>query len=161
MAVPRVSGLVGGGVGALFQDGAVVGWGSLRHDGCSWRCAGGGSGSGDAAFGVGLLQKLFGDLLGAAGVVIGLLGFAVFVDGAGTLAEEVKDFAEIDVAPDFGPLLGSLWNGLQGVAEGVGGGLVILLVEEGFAHAEIGERAIGLNAQGALVLTDSVVVAAL
>ena len=70
-------------------------------------------------------------MLGAAGVVIGLLGFAVFVDGACALAEQVKDFAEIDVAPDFGPLLGGLRNGLQGVAEGVGGGLVILLVEEG------------------------------
>jgi len=74
-----------------------------------------------------------------------LLGFAVFVDGAGALAEQVKDLAEIDVAPDVGPLLGSLRNGLQGVAERVGGGLIILLVEKGFAHAEIGEWATGLD----------------
>jgi len=60
------------------------------------------------------------------------------------------------VAPDLGPLLRGFRNGLQRIAEGIGGGLVVLLIEEGFTHAEVGERAIGLNGEGALVLTDGV-----
>src|SRR6266404_1747481 len=118
-------------------------------------------GGGNRAFGVGLLQELLGHLLGAAGVVIGLLGFAVFVYGACTLAEQVEYLAEVEVAPDFGPLLGSFGDGLQRIAEGVGGGLIIFLIEESFPHAEVGQRAIRLNREGALVLADGVVVAAL
>ena len=69
---------------------------------------------------VGFLQVAFGDLLGAAGIVVGLLGLAVFVDGALALRQHVEDFSEIDVAPDLGPFFGGFRNGLQSFAEGVG-----------------------------------------
>src|SRR5258708_11268947 len=144
--------------GALFQDGAVVACRSLRR---GWDCTGARSSGGDGAFDVSLLQALLGDLLGATGVVVGLLGLPVLIDGASALAEQIEDFAEIDVAPPFGPLLRGLRNGLAGVAESVGGGLIILLIEKGFAHAEVGERSIGLNGKRALILADGVVVAAL
>src|SRR5256714_10804259 len=63
------------------------------------------------------------------------------------------------MAPGLSPLLGRLSDILQRFAESVSGGLVILLVENGFGHAEIGERSIGLNGEGALVFADGVVVA--
>src|SRR6202048_1343719 len=50
---------------------------------------------------------------------------------------------------------------VQRGAERVGGGVVILLIEKGFAHAEVGQGAIGLNGKSALVLPDRVVIAAL
>src|SRR5438874_10083667 len=56
------------------------------------------------------------------------------------------------MAPDFGPFFRRLRNILQSFAERVGGGLVVFLVEERFAHAEIGERAPGLDAERFLVL---------
>jgi hypothetical protein len=57
------------------------------------------------AFGLaeGLLQVLAGFVDGALGVVVGLDGEAVLVDGAVALAGEVEDFADGDVAPDLGP----------------------------------------------------------
>src|SRR5207253_3531173 len=68
--------------------------------------------------------------------------------------------SEINMAPDFGPFFRRLRNILQSFAERVGGGLVVFLVEERFAHAEIGERAPGLDAERFLVLCDGVVKAA-
>ncbi len=56
------------------------------------------------------------------------------------------------MAPNFGPFFGRLRDGLQGFAEGVGRRLIIFLIEEGLAHAEIGERAAGLNGERALIL---------
>src|SRR6185312_8231227 len=111
--------------------------------------------------GVGFFEERFGDFLGAAGVVVGLFCFAVFVDGAFALAEQIENFAEIDVAPNFGPFFGRLGDSLQRFAERVRGGLIIFLVEECFAHAEICERAIGLNRESALILCDGVVILAL
>ena len=61
MAVPRA--LVGGGVGALFQDGAVVGRGSLRHGGCSRRQAGSVSVNGCSYAGL----EYVGELVGGTG----------------------------------------------------------------------------------------------
>ena len=62
---------------------------------------------------VGFLHEGAGFVDGALGVVVGLDGEAVFVDGAVALAGDVEDFAELDVAPDFGPA----W--LSVAAEGV------------------------------------------
>ena len=74
----------------------------------------------DAALGIGLLEPALGFELRAAGIVVGLLGFAVFVDGALALAQQVENLSQINVAPNFGPLFRRLGNGLQGLAEGVG-----------------------------------------
>src|SRR6267142_7160516 len=65
------------------------------------------------------------------------------------------------MAPDFRPLFGRLGHGLQGLAKGVRGCLIVLLVEEGFAHPEIRERAVRLNGKGTLILTNGVVEASL
>src|SRR5947209_8423017 len=77
---------------------------------------GGGSGDGSAALGVGLFQVALGFGLAASRVVVGLLGFAVFVDGALALRQHVKNLSKIDVAPAFGPLFRWLRNSLQGFA---------------------------------------------
>ena len=98
--------------------------------------------------------------MAASRVVVGLLRFTVLVDGALALRQHVKNLSKIDVAPAFGPLFRRLRNGLQGFAEGVGGRLIIFLVEEGFAHAEIRQRAARLNRERALILGDGVVEAA-
>src|SRR6266849_9192114 len=141
----------------LFQDGLFAGGGRGNCYGRLCGLGGGRGGYGSSAFGVGLFQETFGGPLRAAGVVVGLFGFGVFVDGALALAEHVKNFSEIDVAPDFSPFFRGLGHGLQGFAEGVGGGLIVLLVEEGLAHAEIGERAAWLNGKRSLILGDGVV----
>src|SRR5207253_908475 len=111
-------------------------------------------------FGVGLFQVALGFGLAASCVVVGLLGLAVLVDGALALRQHVKNLSKIDVAPAFGPLFRWLRNGLQSFAEGISGGLIILLIEEGLAHTEIRERAAGLNGERALVLGDGIVEAA-
>src|SRR5256884_2928431 len=46
---------------------------------------------------------------------------------------------------------------LQALAEGVAGGGVVLLIEESFAHAEVGKRSAGLGAKSFLVLHDGIV----
>ena len=60
---------------------------------------------GAGAFGLaeGLLQVLAGLVDRSLGVVVGLDGEAVLVDGAVALAGDVKDFADGDMAPDLGP----------------------------------------------------------
>src|SRR5262249_21948015 len=112
-----------------------------------------------AAFAIGLFQITFERFLCPAGVVVGLLGLAVLVDRPLALAEQIKDHAEVDMAPNLGPLLGGLRNALQRFAECIGGGLVVFLVEERLTHAEIGERPPGLDVQRLLILLDRVVVA--
>src|SRR5712664_2221222 len=145
----------------LFQDGLFAGGG--RGNGRrGFRGVGScGSGDGRSAFGEGLFQETFGDLLGAARVVVGLFRFAVFVDGAFALAEHVKNLSEVDMAPDFRPFFGWLRNGLQRFAERVRCRLIVFLVEEGLAHAEIGQRPVRLNRKGPLVLRHRIVKAAL
>src|SRR5580700_7374507 len=96
----------------LFQDWAVA---------CRWlgrRCgsrrrAAGRRGHENPAFGIGLLEIALGFELCAAGVVVGLFGFAIFIDGALALTQEIENFAEIDVAPDLGPLFRRFGDGLQ------------------------------------------------
>ena len=101
---------------------------------------------------VGLLHRGAGFVDGALGVVVGLDGEAVLVDGAVALAGDVEDFAELDVAPDLGPL--GVAVAAQSVAEGVGGGLVVALHEEDLADAVGGERAVLVGVEGLLVLGD-------
>src|SRR5579885_3664842 len=82
---------------------------------------------------VGLLDVAAGFVFGALGVVVGLQGLAVFVDGALALSGDVEDFAQLDVAPDLGPA--GIAIAVQAFAVGVGGGLVVALQEEDLDHA--------------------------
>src|SRR5689334_9199950 len=85
-------------------------------------------GSRRCGFGVGLLEGFFGFGLGATGIVPGLFGFAVFVDGARTVIGDVVYAAEINVRPHFGPSGVRVRAAFKGVAEGLRRGRVIPLV---------------------------------
>lgn len=100
----------------------------------------------------GLLEVLAGFVYGALGVVVGLDGQAVLVDGAVALAGAVEDLADGDVAPDFGP--GRLAVAAEGVAVGVDGGLIVALLEENLTDAVAGERALRIGLEGLLVLVE-------
>ena len=89
---------------------------------------------------------------GSLGVVVGLDGLAVLVDGALTLAGHVEDAAEFDVGPDLGPL--GVAVAAERIAEAVGGGLVVVLLEEDFADAIGGERAVLVGVEGLLVFDE-------
>ena len=69
----------------------------------------------------------------ALGVVVGLDGEAVLVDGAVALTGAVEDAGQFDVAPDLDPLRVAITA--KGIAEGVGGGLIVALHEEDLANA--------------------------
>ncbi len=98
---------------------------------------------------VGCLHEGAGFVDGSLGVVVGLDGLAVLIDGAVALAGDVEDTAELDVGPDLGPAGVSV--AAEGVAEGVGGGLIVALHEEDFADAIGGEGAGFVGVEGLLV----------
>ncbi len=102
---------------------------------------------------VGLLHEGAGFVDGALGVVVGLDGEAVFVDGTVALAGEVEDAAQLDVAPDLDPP--GVAVAAKGVAEGVSRGLVVALHEEDLADAIGGERAVLVGVEGLLVLDEA------
>src|SRR5438876_5835544 len=131
--------------------------GSWRR-GCGFACGLGGGG-GLGAFAVRFFQIAIGGLLRAAGIVIRLLGLAVFVHRAFTLTEQIKNHAEVDMPPDFSPFFRRLGYGLQRFAERVCGSLIILLIEKRFAHAKICQWPPWLDVQSFLILLDGVVVA--
>src|SRR5580658_6816482 len=89
---------------------------------------------------VGFLQVLAAFFESAEGVVVGLDGLAVFVDGALALAGDVKNFAQLDVAPDFGPA--RLAVAVERGAVRIGGGLVVALEKEDFGHAVVRQRTV-------------------
>jgi len=98
---------------------------------------------------IGLLHEGAGFVDCALRVVVGLDGEAILVDGAVTLAGHVEYAAEFDVAPDLDP--SGVVIAAKGVAEGVGGSLVVALHEEDFADAVGGERAVLVGVKGLLV----------
>src|SRR5439155_22496893 len=67
-----------------------------------------GSGSGLRTFAVRFFQVTIRGFLRAAGIIVGLLRFAVFIDRALALTEQIKNHAEIDVSPNFGPFFRGL-----------------------------------------------------
>ena len=113
------------------------------------------------AFCVRLGDVLLRFILRAAGVVVGLLGFVVLVDGSRAVPSEVVDLPEIDVRPDLNPFVALVQIAIQRVSECIGRGGIVLLIEECFRHAEIGERVVLLQVQRLGVLLDGVVEAAL
>src|SRR6266481_8123729 len=76
-----------------------------------------GGGSLRSAFVVGFLYVTIRGLLRASSVVVGLFGFAVFVDGALALPQQIKNHDEVQMAPDLGPFLRRFWHGLQRFAK--------------------------------------------
>src|SRR5215471_8009837 len=101
---------------------AVVSGGRSRFAGG----LGGGSGL-CAALVVGLLQITVYSFLSASRVVVGLFCFAVFVDGPFALAQQIKNHAEIEMAPNLRPFLRRFGHALQRFAERIRRGLIILL----------------------------------
>jgi len=102
---------------------------------------------------VGFLHESAGLVDGSLGVVVGLDGEAVFIDGAVALAGDVEDVAELDVAPDLDPL--GIAVSTQGIAEGVGRGLVVALHEEDLADAVGRQRAVAVGVESLLVLDET------
>src|SRR5208337_772124 len=74
------------------------------------------------------LQVFAGFVESALGVVLGLQCLLILIDGALALAAHVEDFAELNVAPDLGPL--GLAITVEGIAIGVRRGLVVALQEK-------------------------------
>src|SRR4029077_405290 len=89
---------------------------------------------------VGLLKVLAGLFQSAEGIVVGLKGLAIFVDGAFALPGNIENLAELEVAPDLGPA--RLTVAVQGGAIRVGGGLVVSLQEEDLSDAVVGQRTV-------------------
>src|SRR5580658_732986 len=94
-----------------------------------------------------ILSRLF---EGGEGIVIGLDGLAVFVDGALALAGNVKDLAQLQMAPDFGPA--GLSVAVDGGAIGVGRRLVVSLLEEDFRDAVMGKGTVLVDIEGLVEL---------
>ncbi len=88
----------------------------------------------------GVCRYFAGLVQSALGIVVGLHGLTIFIHCAIPLTGDVEDFAELDVAPDLGPL--RIVVSAQRVAIGVGGRLVVALREEHFADAIAGQRAV-------------------
>src|SRR5207245_7305931 len=126
---------------------------------CGFGCRGRSNES--PTFGIRLLETLISSCLRTTGIVVGLLGLAAFVDGALALTQQIENPAEVEVTPNLDPLLRRLRDRLQGFAEGICRGLIVFLVEKGFSHAEIRQRAVWLDAERALILRHSIVKAAL
>src|SRR5712671_2090486 len=82
---------------------------------------------------VGFLQIFARFLEGSEGIVIRLDSLPVFVHGAFTLARDVEDFAQLEVAPDFGPA--GLAIAVQGCTVGVCRRLIVSLQKENFRNA--------------------------
>src|SRR5580658_8161872 len=99
---------------------------------------------------VGFLQIFAGFFEGSEGVVVGLGSLAVFVDGAFALAGDVKNLAQLDAAPDFGPA--RLTVAVNRRAVGVGRGLVVALVEENLGDAVVGKGTVLVEVEGLVEL---------
>src|SRR5579862_8685555 len=89
---------------------------------------------------VGLLNVAPRFVFGALGVVVGLKRLAILVHSALTLPGNVEDLAQLDVAPDFGPL--GVAISIEALAIRIGGGLVVLLQEEHVGHAVVSQGAV-------------------
>src|SRR5664280_2916212 len=74
------------------------------------------------------LQVFAGLVERALGVVLGLQCLLILIDGALALSGNVEDFAELEMAPDLGPLRFVI--AVEGLAIGVRRSLVVALLEE-------------------------------
>ena len=56
-----------------------------------------------------------------AGIIVGLPGFAVLIDGAGAVSAEVVNFPKIDVRPDLDPFVALVQIAIECVSERIRG----------------------------------------
>src|SRR5208282_4855085 len=87
-----------------------------------------------------LLHVAAGFLERALGIVVGLDGLAVFIDGAFALAGHVENLAQLQVAPNLGPARFAV--AIQRFAVGVCRRLIILLHEKYFGNAVVRQRTV-------------------
>src|SRR6478735_1800420 len=87
-----------------------------------------------------LLQIPSGLIQRALSVVVGLQRLAVFVGGAFALPGNVKNFAQLYMAPNLGPARIAI--AVQRIAIGVRRGLIVVLQKEDFSDAVVRERAV-------------------
>src|SRR6185369_16574483 len=80
-----------------------------------------------------LLNIFLGFVLRTLSVVVGLQGLAVFVYRTLSLASDVEDLAQLNVAPDLGPA--RLTVSVERLAIRIRGRLIIPLKEENLRHA--------------------------
>ena len=74
------------------------------------------------------------------GVVVGLQGLAVLVHRAFPLSGDVKDLAQLNVAPNLGPA--RLAVAVERVAIGIGRGLIVFLLEEDLRNPVVRQRTV-------------------
>ena len=74
------------------------------------------------------------------GIVVGLQRLPVFVGGALALSRDVKNLAQLNVAPDLGPA--RLAVAIERLTVGVGRRLIVMLQEEHFRDAVVRKRAV-------------------
>src|SRR5689334_13043268 len=86
------------------------------------------------------LQIPSGFIQRALGVVVGLQGLTILVGSALALSGDVKDFAQLDVAPDLSPARFAI--AVQALAIRIGRGLVVTLQEEHFGDAIVRQRTV-------------------
>ena len=79
-------------------------------------------------------------------VVVGLDRLAILIHGAFALAGDVEDFAQANVAPDFGPV--RIVVAIDGFAVFVGCRLVVALYIKNLGNAIVGKRTALVDLQG-------------
>src|SRR5258708_2164991 len=97
-----------------------------------------------------LLQILARFLEGAEGIVIGLDGLTIFVNGALALARNVENLPKLDMAPDFGPP--RITVTIDGRAVGVRRRLIIPLEEEDLGDAIVSQGTVLVEIEGLVEL---------
>src|SRR5215469_14533071 len=105
---------------------------------------------------VGNFHVLLSFLLCAAGIVLQLFGFLIFVDGAFARARQVEDLPQIDVTPDFHPAITGVQIPIERVPKTVSRSRIILFVKISFSDPKIRKRVVRLKVERLLVLSDCV-----
>src|SRR5271168_1447141 len=85
----------------------------------------------------------------ALSVVVGLQSLAILVGGAFALPGNVKDLAELDMAPNLGPA--RIAVAVERIPISVGGCLIVFLCEEHFGNTVVGERTVFVDLKGLVV----------
>src|SRR5579871_5641602 len=97
-----------------------------------------------------LLQVAAGFVERSLRIVVGLNSLAVFVGGALALSSNIENLAQLNVAPDFRP--SRLAVAVETFPIGIGGRLIVLLLEEDFGDAVMRKRADFVGFEGFVVL---------
>src|SRR5258708_29825417 len=98
----------------------------------------------------GLLEILTRFFEGAEGIVVGLDGLPIFVNGAFALAGNVENLPKLDMAPDFGPP--RITVPVDRRAVGVRRRLIIPLEEEDLGDAIVSQGTVLVEIEGLVEL---------